>query len=70
MRLLGAAEAVWGGNGWLLTQTDAAEPRYLRLAARAQLDDPALAAAWAEGQAMSLDAAIRYALALGDATAV
>jgi hypothetical protein len=32
--------------------------------ARAQLDDPALAAAWAEGQAMSWDQAIEYALAL------
>jgi tetratricopeptide (TPR) repeat protein len=36
-------------------------------AARARLDDPVLAAAWAEGQAMTLDQAVAYALQEGEA---
>lgn len=35
--------------------------------ARSRLDDPALAAAWAKGQAMTLDQAVEYALSLSPA---
>ncbi len=39
-------------------------------AARAQLDEAAFAAAWAEGQAMTMEEAVRYALeSLPDSTA-
>ena len=42
------------------------QPDYLRILAdsRSRLDDPALAAAWAEGQAMTLDQAVEYALSI------
>jgi hypothetical protein len=64
-RLVGAVAAVWtarGRSAWDI------EPRSRRdrdrnlAAARARLDEAAFAAAWAEGQAMSLEEAIAEAL--------
>jgi predicted ATPase/DNA-binding CsgD family transcriptional regulator len=63
-RLFGAAEAVYDVVGHRPTPGE--DPRRERVAAalRARLDEPAVAAAWAEGRALSLDQAIGDALAL------
>ncbi len=61
MRLAGAAAAF---EDMERTQQANALFHYNRTlaAARARLSDPALAAAWAEGQRMTLDQAVAYAL--------
>jgi predicted ATPase/transcriptional regulator with XRE-family HTH domain len=61
-RLFGAAETHWRVSGLVRYAPD--RPAYERdvVAARAQLDDQAFAAAWAFGQAMSADVAIAYGL--------
>ena len=61
-RLLGAAEALRAAIG--LPLPPAERPDYERTvaAARAQLDEATFAAAWAEGQAMTVDEAIAEAL--------
>jgi non-specific serine/threonine protein kinase len=61
-RLLGASEAIF--EAWGVGPVAADKPeldRYLA-AARAQLDEAAFKAAWAEGRAMSLEEAVAYAL--------
>jgi predicted ATPase len=50
-------------QGFRLFLRDQAEFDHWLAAAHAQLDDAAFAAAWAEGQAMTLEQAIEYALA-------
>jgi non-specific serine/threonine protein kinase len=61
-RLFGAGEAVFAGLGTHIESTD--RDLYDRdlAAARAQLDEQVWQHAWAEGQAMSLEQAISYAL--------
>jgi non-specific serine/threonine protein kinase len=63
-RLFGAAEAVHDAVGHRPTPGE--DPRRERVAAalRARLDEPAVADAWAEGRALSLDRAVGDALAL------
>ena len=61
-RLLGAAEEVLSLLGALLRPPDRAEYERSVGAAHAGLNDAAFAAAWAEGKAMTLDQAVRYAL--------
>ena len=68
-RLFGAADHLLTAIGAII---DAAErPAYERdvAATRAQLDEPSFAAAWAEGQAMSLEQAVACALADAPAAA-
>jgi hypothetical protein len=61
-RLLGAAEAILSDMAALLLPADAAESAHTIQALRGQLGDASLAAAWAEGRALSQDQAIDYAL--------
>jgi hypothetical protein len=61
-RLLGAAEAVCADLGTALPVAIAEEYGRTVRGARSALGEEAFAAAWAEGRAMSLDDAIRYAL--------
>ena len=63
VRLLGAAEAQRQATDFPIEAIN--RPGYDRslLAARAQLDEAAFAAAWAAGRAMTLDGAIAYAVA-------
>jgi predicted ATPase/DNA-binding CsgD family transcriptional regulator len=63
-RLFGAAEAIHDAVGHRPTPGE--DPRRERVAAalRARLDEPAVAAAWAEGRALSLDQAGSEVLAL------
>jgi tetratricopeptide (TPR) repeat protein len=66
MRLAGAAATF---EGEVRSYQANARLDYERIvaAARARLDDPVLAAAWAEGQAMTLVQAVAYALQGGEA---
>jgi tetratricopeptide (TPR) repeat protein len=63
-RLVSAADALYDLDDLTFDVDEMAAPHAIT-AARARLADPVHAAAWAEGQAMTLDEAIRYALALG-----
>jgi hypothetical protein len=61
-RLFGAAEGLFEATGGGLAAADQAEyDRYLALT-RDQVEESALAAAWAEGRAMTMEQAIAYAL--------
>jgi hypothetical protein len=61
-RLLGAAHEVLSFLGALLRPPDRAEYENSIRAARDGLDDGAFAAAWAEGESMTLSQAIEHAL--------
>ena len=61
-RLLGAAESLREAIGTPLRPTQRADYAHAVAAARAELGEEAFAAAWAEGQAMSVEQAIAYAL--------
>src|SRR5262249_3364815 len=61
-RVFGAAEALRAALGAPLPPCERAAYEHDVAAARAQLDTAAFAAAWAEGQAMTLEQAIAYAL--------
>jgi hypothetical protein len=61
VRLFGAAQGVLNKLDASLGVEQRRYDRYLA-AARAQLDEPAFAQAWAEGQAMTLEQAVVYAL--------
>jgi predicted ATPase/class 3 adenylate cyclase len=62
-RLLGAAESLLAAASMVRYPVWHIEYTRFVAAARAQSDEPALAAAWAEGQAMSLEQAVADALA-------
>ena len=62
VRLLGAAEALLESMGAVEDPVDLAEYEQGLAAAGAELDEEAFAAAWAEGQTMSLEEAINFAL--------
>jgi predicted ATPase/class 3 adenylate cyclase len=66
-RLLSASDALLAGMGFVPNQGDQHEIANYAADVRAQLDESTFEAAWAEGQAMTLDAAIAYALE-GDQT--
>ncbi len=61
-RLLGAAEALRESSGATLFPYQLAEYEDCLKVLRPQLDEVALAARWAEGAAMTLEEAIKYAL--------
>ncbi|MCI0398987.1 MAG: helix-turn-helix domain-containing protein [Chloroflexi bacterium] len=61
-RLCGAADALLNAQGLALMKPDAKAFAETAAAARAQLNEAAFARAWAEGQAMTLDQAIAYAV--------
>ncbi len=61
-RLLSAARALLLVTGAILDPVDSAEHEHLALALHAQLDGATFDAAWAEGQAMTMEQAIAYAL--------
>jgi hypothetical protein len=61
-RLLGAMEAWCAANNGSLQSVERGEYERSLVAARAQLDETTFAAAWAEGQAMTVDEAIAEAL--------
>jgi tetratricopeptide (TPR) repeat protein len=65
-RLFGAMEAMHEAMGVVLSPVDRADYERAVVVARAQIDESMWAAAWAEGQAMSLDQVIAYALATAD----
>ncbi len=60
-RLLGAAEALLGSIGGHLHRADLIEHDRTVAAVRAGLDEAALAVAWSEGRAITLDQAVEYA---------
>jgi tetratricopeptide (TPR) repeat protein len=60
-RLLGAAEAQWSSTGVLLPQGYQAEVARTAAAVREALGDAEFAAAWATGQAMTIERAIAFA---------
>ena len=60
--LFGAAEVLRDTLGAPLAPADRADNEREIAAARAVLGEEAFAAAWAEGRALSLDGAIKYAL--------
>ncbi len=62
-RLLGAAEALLAAAGTTIWTSNRDDYERDLAAARAQLDEGAFAAAWAEGRAMSLELTVGYALA-------
>lgn len=62
-RILGAAEAVLSTIGMQLEPAEDAEFRRAAETIRAQLDPAAFGTAWAEGRMMTLEEAIKYALA-------
>ena len=64
-RLLGAAKDLLNLLGALLEPPDQAEFERSVTTARAGMGDAAFSEAWAEGRAMALDQAIRYALSTG-----
>jgi predicted ATPase/DNA-binding CsgD family transcriptional regulator len=61
-RLMGAVEALYKAFHIRLNYVDQVEHDRYVAAARAQLDEATFAAAWAEGQAMTMEEAIAYAL--------
>ena len=61
-RLLGASDALLEAMGLFIQPGDRFEAERYESAVREQLDDATFEAAWAEGQAMSLEQAIAYAL--------
>jgi tetratricopeptide (TPR) repeat protein len=61
-RLFGTAEALREAMGAALAPVDRAEHDRSVVAARTGLGEEAFAAAWAEGRALSLEDAIKYAL--------
>ena len=61
-RLLGAAEALREKHGTPVAPVERADYASSLAAAREGLGDEAFAAAWAEGRAMSLEAAVALAL--------
>jgi predicted ATPase/DNA-binding XRE family transcriptional regulator len=61
-RLFGAAESLSEKIGWAIPPGHRPLYDFFVTALRAQLDQTALAAAWAEGRAMALERAIAYAL--------
>jgi hypothetical protein len=63
VRLLGALERMLETIGSRLTPADRDHYDPVYAAARSQLNEAAWAAAWAEGQAMTMEEAIAYALA-------
>jgi hypothetical protein len=67
-RLSGAAEAVYADLGTALPVNSGAEYWRMVSDARSALGEEAFAAAWAEGRAMSLEAAVGYALQDNDAS--
>jgi predicted ATPase/DNA-binding SARP family transcriptional activator len=67
-RLFGAAEAVFDAMGQVVEPVDRAEYDRNREIAHAQLDAATFAAAWSEGQAMTLDDAVAYALISTEST--
>jgi hypothetical protein len=66
-RLCAAAEALPESARALIPRAERAEYDRAVAAVRARLGDPAVAAAWAAGQAMPLEEAIAEALSLGQA---
>jgi hypothetical protein len=62
-RLFGAAEALRAFIGAPLTSADRGDYDRNVATTRVGLDEPAFAAAWAEGRAMTLEQAVGYALA-------
>jgi hypothetical protein len=62
-RLLGAASALIAAVGHRLELPDSADYDDSLAMAKAQLDEVAFAAAWAEGQVMTMEEAIAYATA-------
>jgi hypothetical protein len=62
VRLFGAAEALRKATERQLSVSEREEYERDLAVARSHLDERAFAAAWAEGQAMSLDQACAYAL--------
>jgi hypothetical protein len=66
-RLFGAAEAPLRASGHRIDLVDQGEYERNLAAVRAQMDTEAFAAAWAEGQAMTLEQAIAYGLERADA---
>ncbi len=65
-RLFGAAQALYERIGRAVDPGDRAGYHLNMSAVRARHDETALAAAWAEGRAMTLEQAIAYALGKGD----
>src|SRR5207247_10617883 len=61
-RLFGAAEALRLATGAMIWAHDRPDHERCVAAAREILGEEAFAAAWAEGRALSLDAAVEYAL--------
>jgi hypothetical protein len=61
-RLFGAAETLHAGIRFELSAAERAEHDQAIAAARAALVEEAFAAAWAEGQAMTIEQAIQLAL--------
>ena len=61
--LLAAVDALAKARGFRLFLRDQAEFDHWLAAAHAQLDGVAFAAAWAEGQAMTLEQSVEYAVA-------
>ena len=61
-RLLGAGDVLAHFDTWNDVKAPAAEHREIVVTARGQLDEAPWDAAWAEGQAMTLEQAIAYAL--------
>jgi tetratricopeptide (TPR) repeat protein len=61
-RLFGAAEGLRRATGWVVRSIHRDDYPRRASAARVALGEAAFAAAWAEGRAMSLDAAVAYAL--------
>ncbi len=62
-RLLGAATAIWQGQGLPIWPAEQAEHGRTLTRARTQLDEMTLAAAWDEGRTMTPEQAITEAIA-------
>jgi predicted ATPase/DNA-binding SARP family transcriptional activator len=61
-RLFGVAETLYRATGWVVWACHRADYPRCVAAARAALGEDAFAAAWEEGRAMPLEAAVEYAL--------
>ena len=67
-RLFGVVAALRETSGEVLSPAErSVQERHVAIA-RAQMDETAWQAAWAEGRAMPLEQAIAYALEMGDPT--